>query len=47
MGETATAIRSGYFGKVPTHGDFVTNGLPREIVDALDLWLRQAMREQS
>ena len=45
MGETATAIRSGYFGKVPTHGDFVTNGLPREIVDALDLWLRQAMRE--
>lgn len=45
MQDTDPIIRSGYFGKVPTQGDFVSSGLPRELADAFDLWLRQAMRD--
>ncbi|WP_227271913.1 type VI secretion system-associated protein TagF [Roseobacter weihaiensis] len=39
-----TQIHTGYFGKVPVHGDFVGHGLPRPVEDALDTWLRAAMR---
>ncbi|MGL4237604.1 type VI secretion system-associated protein TagF [Tabrizicola sp.] len=45
MGETEVIVRSGYFGKVPTQGDFVSNGLQRNLADALDRWLRQAMQQ--
>ncbi|WP_299969535.1 type VI secretion system-associated protein TagF [uncultured Roseobacter sp.] len=37
--------RTGYFGKIPTQGDFVERNLPRPLVDALDDWTRHSMRE--
>lgn len=40
---------TGYFGKVSTHGDFVTRGLPDALVGAWDAWLQaciQASRAQ-
>lgn len=43
--QTALTARSGYFGKVPTQGDFIARGLPRPLVDALDHWLRACVRE--
>jgi type VI secretion system protein ImpM len=42
---TANRVRVGYFGKVPTQGDFVTRGLPRAVETALDGWLRAAVQE--
>lgn len=33
----------GYYGKVPTHGDFVTRGLPRSFIEPWDLWLQEAI----
>jgi type VI secretion system protein ImpM len=33
----------GYYGKVPTHGDFVSRGLPRSFIDPWDLWLQEAI----
>ena len=39
----------GYYGKVPTKGDFVLRHLPRSFVDPWDTWLQRAMaisREQ-
>jgi type VI secretion system protein ImpM len=41
---TEIIVRSGYFGKVPTQGDFVSNGLKRGLADGLDRWLREAMQ---
>lgn len=40
-----TPARTGYFGKIPTHGDFVARNLPRPVADALDLWTRESVRE--
>lgn len=34
----------GYYGKLPSHGDFLDEGLPRAFVVAWDAWLQQAMR---
>lgn len=31
---------TGYFGKVPTHGDFVSRRLPDDLVAAWDAWLQ-------
>ena len=39
----------GYYGKVPTRGDFVQRGLPRSFLDPWDQWLQRsvaASREQ-
>jgi type VI secretion system protein ImpM len=33
----------GYYGKVPTHGDFVSKGLPRSFIDPWDQWLQEAI----
>ena len=33
----------GYFGKVPTHGDFVRQGLPKAFLDPWDNWLQRAI----
>lgn len=33
----------GYYGKVPTHGDFVGKGLPRQFREPWDTWLQQIM----
>jgi type VI secretion system protein ImpM len=35
--------RIGFFGKLPTRGDFVRVGLPRGSVEAWDGWLRMAL----
>lgn len=35
----------GYFGKIPGHGDFVSRGLPSDLVLAWDTWLQQCMLE--
>lgn len=35
----------GYFGKIPSHGDFVSRGLPPALVAAWDAWLQQCMLE--
>jgi type VI secretion system protein ImpM len=33
----------GFFGKIPTKGDFVQGGLPRSFVDAWDGWLQDRL----
>lgn len=43
-GTAGIEVWRGYFGKVPVNGDFVGRGLPRAVEDALDAWLRAAMR---
>ena len=35
--------RTGFFCKVPVHGDFVARALPRPVVDAWHGWLEGAM----
>ncbi len=35
---------TGYFGKVSTHGDFVTRGLPPQQVQAWDAWLQACVQ---
>ncbi len=41
MSEEST--EPGYFGKVHTHGDFVTRGLPRSFIEPWDTWLQKAI----
>lgn len=36
-------IEPGYYGKVHTHGDFVSRGLPRSFIDPWDTWLQEAI----
>ena len=33
----------GFFGKVPSHGDFIERGLPQHFVNAMDEWLQGAL----
>lgn len=33
----------GVFGKIPPHGDFITQGLPRDFTDLWDHWLQQSI----
>jgi type VI secretion system protein ImpM len=33
----------GFYGKVPTHGDFLSRNLPRTFIDAWDRWLQAAL----
>lgn len=40
---TTEADRIGFFGKLPSHGDFVSTGLSRAVQDALDAWLQAGM----
>lgn len=35
----------GFFGKVPSHGDFVTRELPRAFIDVWDVWLQGGIAE--
>ena len=45
----ALAPSAGFFGKLPSRGDFVTRRLPRDFVDPWDRWLQEAIvssREQ-
>jgi type VI secretion system protein ImpM len=34
---------SGFFGKIPSHGDFVTRELPRVFLDSWDRWLQECV----
>ena len=34
---------TGFYGKLPSLGDFVSRRLPREFIDALDAWLQDAI----
>ncbi|SER21087.1 type VI secretion system protein ImpM [Amphritea atlantica] len=36
-------VQSGFYGKVPCKGDFVSRGLSRECIGNLDRWLQQGM----
>lgn len=38
-------VAAGYFGKVPTQGDFVFRGLPLALTERFDGWLRQSVRD--
>ena len=41
---TPTEIdRIGFFGKLPTHGDFVSSGLGRPVQNAIDAWLQESL----
>ncbi|KAB0680233.1 type VI secretion system-associated protein TagF [Aureimonas leprariae] len=40
-----TGVEAGYFGKVSTEGDFVSDGLSRTLRDRLDRWLQQVIAE--
>lgn len=40
---TSAPIYQGYFGKMPTHGDFVHNNLPRSFITPWDTWLQSAI----
>ncbi|WJH41160.1 type VI secretion system-associated protein TagF [Aliirhizobium terrae] len=40
---TLEADRIGFFGKLPTHGDFVSTGFSRSVQDALDAWLQTGL----
>lgn len=40
---TMEADRIGFFGKLPSHGDFVSTGLSRTVQDALDAWLQSGI----
>ncbi len=39
----AEPIIKGYYGKVSTHGDFVSRGLPASFIDPWDAWLQEAI----
>jgi type VI secretion system protein ImpM len=36
---------TGFFGKVPSHGDFITRGLARAFIDVWDTWLQGCIAE--
>ncbi len=36
---------TGFYGKLPARGDFLSRGLPREFTDAWDEWLQSSMLE--
>lgn len=40
---TLEVDRIGFFGKLPTHGDFVSTGFSRSVQDALDAWLQAGL----
>jgi type VI secretion system protein ImpM len=43
MSEVSTAPRLGFFGKLPSRGDFVTRRLPHAFTDLWDGWLQDAI----
>lgn len=40
---TTESDRIGFFGKVPSHGDFISDGLERELIGTFDGWMRSGM----
>lgn len=39
----ATTHSAGYFGKIPTQGDFMSRRLPRQFIELWDGWLQQGL----
>ncbi len=39
----SVAPRPGFFGKLPSHGDFVTRGLSRDFTEGWDQWLQHCV----
>ncbi|UHS59428.1 type VI secretion system-associated protein TagF [Agrobacterium vaccinii] len=35
--------RIGFYGKIPSHGDFISEGMDRELIASLDAWIRTGM----
>lgn len=44
MSEPVTSA-PGFFGKLPSHGDFLTRRLPRSFIDPWDRWLQSAVAD--
>lgn len=42
-GPALTPPAPGFFGKLPSRGDFVRTGLPRDFTDHWDAWLRRTL----
>ena len=42
---TAPEAKTGFFGKLPKHGDFLTRRLPRAFTDPWDRWLQNAIAD--
>jgi type VI secretion system protein ImpM len=42
--DVTSAQRAGFFGKLPSRGDFVKRNLPRDFLAVLDDWLQHAMQ---
>jgi len=40
---TASDWAAGFYGKIPSRGDFVSGGLPRSFIDPWDRWLQEGM----
>jgi type VI secretion system protein ImpM len=36
---------AGFFGKIPSHGDFITRDLPRSFLDVWDTWLQSCIAQ--
>ena len=43
MNHRRKQIFQGYYGKLPTHGDFISKGLPRGFIEPWDTWLQTAL----
>lgn len=43
MSADALTAQTGFYGKLPTRGDFVARGLARSFIEPLDAWLQQAI----
>jgi len=43
MSHSQHQIFQGYYGKLPTRGDFVSKGLPRSFIDPWDTWSRASI----
>lgn len=39
----AESDRIGFFGKIPSHGDFISDGLERELISIFDDWMRSGL----
>ncbi len=44
-GDAVIASAPGFYGKIPSRGDFVSRRLPREFITRWDGWLQQGMRD--
>jgi len=43
-GSAVDAVRPGFYGKLPAHGDFVSRQLPRDFIRPWDRWLQDLIR---